>query len=78
MSCDGWEVGDRCRARAAFAVIEQQIGGTPQTTTIDVGDEGVVTQKLNQLPEHMLYVLWQRFNRNLPVNHLQMHLLEKI
>ena len=76
MSCDGWSVGDRCRARVAFLAREKQIGGPDVVTQINAGDEGSVTQKYSNL--HMLYVLWQRLNRSLPVSHEQVHNLEKI
>lgn len=76
MSCQGWSVGDRCRARVAFLAREKQIGGPDLVTQIDAGDEGNVSQKYSDL--HMLYVLWRRLNRSLPVSHEQVHLLDRI
>ena len=40
MSCDGWGVGDRCRAMVAFQTIERQMHGSDITTQIYAGDEG--------------------------------------
>ena len=80
MSCDGWSVGDRCRARVAFLAREKvmAVGGeAPDVVTqICAGDEGTVQQKFSHL--HMLYVLWIRLNKALPVWHDQVHLLDKI
>ena len=75
MSCDGWSVGDSCRARVAFLVRAKQMGGPDLVTQINAGDEGTVKQKLSDL--HMLYVLWKRLNKSLPVSHEQIHQLDK-
>lgn len=76
MSCDGWGVGDRCRARVAFVARERQVGGPDLVTEIQAGDEGTVREKIATM--HMLYVLWQRLNRSLPVSHDQVHLLDRV
>ena len=76
MSCNGWSVGDRCRARVAFQAIEKQTHGPDLLTQIDAGDEGTVREKFSDL--HMLYVWWNRLNQSLPVIHDQVHLLDRI
>lgn len=74
MSCDGWSVGDRCRARVAFQT--RLIGGPRGLRQIYVGDEGIVRRKLPEV--HMLSVWWNRLNETLIVSHDQVHLLDKI
>ena len=76
MSCDGWSVGDRCKARVAFQALQKQSGGPDIVTQIYAGDEGTVREKFSNI--HMLYVLWRRLNQSLPVSHEQVHLLDKI
>lgn len=76
MSCDGWSVGEKCRARVAFMVREKQMNGPDVVTHIDAGDEGNVRQKISNM--HMLYVFWTRLQKSLPTTHEQVHLLDKI
>ena len=54
--------------------MEKQIGGPDIVTQIHAGDEGTVQQKVH----HMLYVLWSRLNKSLPVLKDQIRLLDKI
>lgn len=75
MSCDGWGVGDSCKARVAFKARQKQMNGPDSVTQIRAGDEGTVQEKLAHL--HMLYVLWKRLGQVLPVTHEQVHLLDR-
>jgi hypothetical protein len=52
------------------------VEGPDYTTQIRAGDEGTVREKYSHL--HMLYVLWGRLNRSLPVTREQIDLLDKI
>ena len=76
MSCDGWSVGDKCRARVAFQARQKQSGGPDIVTQIYAGEEGTVRDKFSHV--HMLYVFWKRLNESLPITHDQVHLLDKI
>ncbi len=76
MSCHGWGVGMKCRAQVAFLAREKQMGGPDLVTQIFAGDEGTVTSVHSAI--HMLYVLWQRLNRSLPVTEDQIQHLEPL
>ena len=79
MSCDGWSVGDRCRCIASFAAIEKQMGGPDIVTRINSDDEGVVQSKIDRIPHsHILYVLWKRLRRPLPVQEHQIKNITKL
>ena len=76
MSCEGWGVGDRCRARRAMTVQELQVGGPALQSTIQKDDEGTVRQKFAQ--RHQLAVFWDRLRKLLVLDHEQIHNLDKI
>lgn len=76
MSCEGWGVGDRCKARVAFEARQKQMNGPDSVSQIYAGDEGRVREKLAHV--HMLYVLWDRLGKSLPITHEQVHLLDRI
>ena len=76
MSCDGWSVGDRCRAMQNISVSQMVAGGGTQTTVINAGDEGEVKNKNAKV--HSLAVFWQRLSRQITLNHEQIHQIEKI
>jgi hypothetical protein len=76
MSCDGWGVGNRCRARKNFVARILQVGGHERQFEIRAGDEGEVTDILPG--HHMLYVFWPRLDSTLPVTHDQIRMLERL
>ena len=75
MSCEGWGVGDRCRATEEIHVKEKKDGAI-QVAIIKEGDEGVVTDKYADV--HQLQVFWAHLRRKLVLEHFQIHLLEKV
>ena len=76
MSCEGWGVGDRCRAKEDVHVKEKMKTGEFKLTAIAKGEEGLVREKYADV--HRLKILWLTLMRELVLEHDQIHLLEKV
>jgi hypothetical protein len=76
MSCEGWGVGDRCRATEDVHVKEKMKTGEIKVTTIAKGEEGLVREKYAEV--HKLKIFWLTLMRELVLEHHQIHMLKKV
>ena len=76
MSCDGWEVGDRCVSTKEMDLPSRAPGPESQRVKVLVGFQGTVKQIDRSI--HEMVVSFDRLKVGVVLDHADIHSLEKL
>jgi len=74
MSCNGWSVGERCRAESQ--IVFQAKNRKDRPIVVRDGDEGSV--EAIRRDQHIMTVYWDRLQQTLELDHDQIHQIRKL
>jgi hypothetical protein len=76
MSCDGWGVGDKCKAKEGFAAFAPRL---ERVVFIRDGEEGEITNIQNLIPHrHVVTVYWRELDVELEIPERELGKMEVV